>query len=156
MSLEHRPPAEVAWPDGSAVGSGAVAPAVIPWWSRLLRAAIAVGMVVGMVQLSQPPPPPTPGATWNWRGVAVLSALLLLITGPQPRLTTKWGWFWLWALVPPATLLFVALEPAPLWQRAAAVPARGRLTGGWAFLLAVVVAGVLTAYVPGYAEMFPQ
>lgn len=126
------------------------------WWSRLLRAVLAVGFILGMVQLSRPPAPPTPGATWHWSGIAALVALFLIITGPQPRLATRWAWFWLWAVLPPTSLLFVALEPAPLWQRVASEPAHRRVTGGWALLVGLGLAGFLDAFVPVYAQMFPR
>lgn len=93
---------------------------------------------------------------WQPAGIFAIVALLLLVGGPQPRLATKWAWFWLIVHVPPAALLFVVLEPLPLWQRRP-VPARhGRLTGGKAFLLGLVASWLLTGLVPGYAGLFPS
>lgn len=98
--------------------------------------------------------PATSGVQLNPGGLAWLAALLLLVSGRQPRLATKWAWFWFFLHVPVAALVFVLLEPTPLW-RAATMPARPRLTGGWAFVLSLVVAMVLTTFVPGYRELFP-
>lgn len=90
----------------------------------------------------------------QYAGVASLAALILLIAGQQPRLATKWAWFWLAWAVPVAWLVFVILEPT-LWGRSRPEPPPSRrLTGGWAFLLALVLAGLLTSN-PWYRDMFP-
>ena len=78
-------------------------------------------------------------------GVAVgLCVLVLLVLGPQPWRATRWAWFWLLGLAPPLGLLaFLLLGGATrLWP-----PARPevRLTGGWAFLLAIVVGAAQSA-----------
>ncbi|HLT85655.1 MAG TPA: hypothetical protein VKZ83_15585 [Phototrophicaceae bacterium] len=83
------------------------------------------------------------GTTWFLHGIAWFGALLVLVGGPQPRLATKWAWFWLMYLVPPTALALVALEPVPLWRGEARWRAR-RLTGGWALLIGLVGAGVLS------------
>ena len=76
------------------------------------------------------------GTTWYPGGFAGVAALVWLILGPQPRLATKWAWFWLAGGVPLLWFAFVVLEPVPLWRRTPTA-ARGRLTGGWAFLLSI-------------------
>lgn len=83
------------------------------------------------------------GTTWFLHGIAWFVALLVLVSGPQPRLATKWAWFWFIWIVPPAAVALVVLEPVPLWRREARWRQR-RLTGGWAFLLACVVAGLFS------------
>ncbi|PWN02340.1 hypothetical protein DJ010_14630 [Nocardioides silvaticus] len=80
-----------------------------------------------------------PGWTAGVGLVLTLGTLLLLIAGPQPWRATKWAWFWLSGLAPPLGQLayLVVGGPTPLGRP----PARGarRLTGGWAFLVAVLV-----------------
>ena len=83
-----------------------------------------------------------PGA--NWSDLASLATLILLIVGPQPRWATKWAWFWLIDVVPLAAV-FLLLEPVPVWQGEPASARPSRLTGGWAFLLALVLKAVLSA-----------
>jgi hypothetical protein len=97
---------------------------------------------------------PGPAATLV-RVATVTSIVLvvLMIGGPQPRRATKWAWFWL-LLVPGGLtqLAWIAVE-APWSRRANRRPEPpphrrdvpdGRLTGGWSFLFAFVLGGVLT------------
>jgi hypothetical protein len=69
-----------------------------------------------------------------------VAAFGLLVTGPQPWRATRWAWFWL--LVSPlgggAFLLLSGPTPGLPTPRN---PAR-RLTGGWAFLLALPLMAV--------------
>jgi len=74
-----------------------------------------------------------------------------LILGPQPRLATKWAWFWLAGGVPLLWFAFVVLEPVPLWRRTPAA-ARGRLTGGWAFLLSITAVPFVGSVVMSWFE----
>lgn len=85
--------------------------------------------------------------------LGALGAFLVLVLGPAPRLATRWAWFWLGS-VPPLWLVFVLLEPVPLWSRTPAPARAQRLTGGWAFLIGLVLPGVLAAFVPGYRDLF--
>lgn len=87
---------------------------------------------------------------WSWAGIAGIATLVLLVAGPQPRLATKWAWFWLMG-IGPLPLAFLLLEPVPVWLRDA-LPARQRLTGGWAFLIALA-AGMLASMVHGVGGM---
>jgi len=104
----------------------------------------------------EPPAPPTSGFHWSPGGTAVLAALLLLVGGRQPRLATKWAWFWLFLHVPPAVFVFVLLEPTPLWENVPRAARPRRLTGCCSFLLGFLLAGLLTAIVPGYTELAPE
>jgi hypothetical protein len=85
--------------------------------------------------------------------LAAFAVILLLIGGPQPRLATKWAWFWLSWAMPPLWLVFVVLEPLPLWANQPQPLARRRLTGGWAFLLSFVLAGVVASTWPDWADV---
>jgi hypothetical protein len=79
----------------------------------------------------------------TWLAVSVfaieLLTLLLLVNNPQPWRATRWAWFWVWT-TPIGTPAFLLMSgPTPL------IPAprdlTRRLTGGWAFFLAVIVFG---------------
>jgi hypothetical protein len=93
---------------------------------------------------------PRRGDTWTLVGwsvpalagwlalVAGAATLLLIVGGPRPWRATRWAWVWLGLPLGPLVLLVYLLLGGPLglWR-----PAEGsrRLTGGWAFLLAVVI-----------------
>ena len=118
----------------------------------ILRAADAAGVPVTVTgPFSYPSgisfPNGAPGA------LAGLAVLLLLIGGPQPRLATKWAWFWLGIAVTPLWLAFVVLEPLPMWADRPQPAARRRLTGGWAFLLSLVLAAVVTSAWPELSDV---
>ena len=72
-----------------------------------------------------------------------LVSLYVLIAGPEPWRATRWAWFWLGGS-PFGLILFLLLSgPTP------ALPAprdpNRRLTGGWAFLLSIVLPHTLAA-----------
>lgn len=75
------------------------------------------------------------GATW------ALAAFMSLVAGPQPRLGTRWAWGWMvLALGVPALVPYLVLGlRRPLADDA--VPPGRRLTGGWAFVLAMLLGG---------------
>lgn len=74
--------------------------------------------------------------------IQFLCTLGLLIYGPEPRRATRWAWFWLLSVAAPVTAIaFLALGGST--SRLPAAEESGRLTGGWAFLLASVIATVL-------------
>lgn len=70
--------------------------------------------------------------------VFLLAVLLLLVHGPQPWRATRWAWFWLVALTPVGAMAYLLLAGPTTLVRAPRDPSR-RLTGGWAFLLALVL-----------------
>jgi len=67
-----------------------------------------------------------------------LAALVTLRWGPAPLRATRWGWFWVMTLLQPLGVLayLVLGRPGPLRDPA---PDARQLTGGWSFLLTVVV-----------------
>ncbi|OLT23438.1 hypothetical protein BJF81_11055 [Ornithinimicrobium sp. CNJ-824] len=79
--------------------------------------------------------------------VAVLPAvvgvlwLLVLAAGPEPRHATRFAWFWL-ALSP---LVLLAVPAYLVLGARGAQEGRRRLTGGWAFLLTLVLNGAQEA-----------
>lgn len=123
--------------------------ALVDEGAEIIRAAERSGVEVTVTE------PLLTGTTWNVSGIGAFVALVLLVGGTAPRLATRWAWFWLWLSVPPAALVYVLVEPVPLWRRGAP-PAGRMLTGGWAFLLATVLANTLPQALPLYADLFPQ
>jgi hypothetical protein len=93
------------------------------------------------------------GVIWGWFGIAVLTTIGLLIAGPQPRRATKWAWFWLAVSITPLWLVFLVLEPVPMWSDQPRPVARRRLTGGWAFLLSLVLGSVVAAAWPDWKDL---
>ncbi|HEV2798802.1 MAG TPA: hypothetical protein VGV65_14400 [Nocardioides sp.] len=92
------------------------------------------------------------GFTSEWRGwrlsngtalLAVgawLGTLLLMMGGPEPWRATRWGWWWLLLAGGPLASLVFLLAGGPLGVGRPRDPAR-RLTGGWAFLIAILFLG---------------
>jgi uncharacterized membrane protein HdeD (DUF308 family) len=66
--------------------------------------------------------------------------LILLTAGPQPWRATRWAWFWLSGSVVGAIAFVLLSGPLPR-VRGPRRPER-RLTGGWALLIGVVLAGI--------------
>jgi len=69
-------------------------------------------------------------------GVGLVS-FYVLVAGPEPWRATRWAWFWLSGF-PFALILFLLLSGPTPGLPAARNPGR-RLTGGWAFLLSLVL-----------------
>lgn len=82
----------------------------------------------------------------GWTGLLLLvlwvSSLMLLALSPEPWRATRWAWFWLMGVAAPVGVLAYLLlaGPTPLMRRPG--NAAKRLTGGWAFLLAVILSSV--------------
>jgi hypothetical protein len=69
----------------------------------------------------------------------LLATVLLLALGPQPRRATRWAWCWMVVGAAPIGIpaFFVLSGPLPLLPRPR--PGTRVLTGGWAFLLTVLL-----------------
>lgn len=92
------------------------------------------------------------GELLGWRtpaglGLVALGLLLgwlcVLVAGPAPWRATRWAWFWLG--FPPFGLLAHLLLSGPTPGLPAPRDPERRLTGGWAFLVYVVVSAVVVA-----------
>jgi len=85
----------------------------------------------------------------SWRGPtalqpmvagAFLLTLVFLINGPAPWRATRWAWFWLFITVPLIAMPAYVVLGGPLPGRTERPAGRG-LTGGWAFIIMLVVRG---------------
>ncbi len=95
---------------------------------------------------------PSAGTYTEWRGwrgpgwtglvgfAAWFATLVLLRHGPEPRRATRWAWGWLVLLGGPLGALAYLILGGPLGVRGP-TQVRGRLTGGWAFLLTLILFG---------------
>ncbi|WP_107773252.1 hypothetical protein [Nocardioides sediminis] len=80
----------------------------------------------------------------GWVGlvyVVLLGATLVLNGGPRPWRATPWAWGWLILLVPPYGIAAYLLAGGPTGLLRPRDPTRVWLTGGWAFLLALLLGG---------------
>lgn len=87
-------------------------------------------------------------AGWEVRGwTAALIAALFVLTvlkgasGPEPWRATRWAWFWLMLAVPPIACPAYLLVGGPTGLAPPSRPER-RMTGGWAFLLGMLLGGL--------------
>jgi hypothetical protein len=78
--------------------------------------------------------------------LALMVATLMVLAGsPEPWRATRWAWFWLMLVAAPVGVPAYLLLAGPLpLVPAPRTPAR-RLTGGWAFLLALVLSSAADA-----------
>lgn len=70
-----------------------------------------------------------------------LGWLSFLVSGPQPWRATRWAWFWL--AFPPVGIIAHLLLSGPTPGIPAPRRPDRRLTGGWAFLIYLVVAAAV-------------
>lgn len=83
-------------------------------------------------------------ATPGWVGLGYLVLLvgtLVLIGGPRPWRATRWAWAWLVLLVPPFGIPAYLVLGGPTGLLRPRDPRRVWLTGGWAFLLGLLLGG---------------
>ena len=76
--------------------------------------------------------------------VTALASFGLLVAGPQPRSATRWAWFWLFWVAPPLSILAFLLLGGSIVASQRVHRGR-RLTGGWAFLLAMLLKAALVS-----------
>jgi hypothetical protein len=77
----------------------------------------------------------------------LLATWAMVIAGPEPRRATRWAWFWLVFLTSPVGCIAYLLLSGVLTARTletSATRRESRLTGGWAFLLAIVAGAALS------------
>jgi len=73
--------------------------------------------------------------------VGAIGTLMVLVSGPQPWRATRWAWFWIIPTVigPPLFLILAGATPPLRSPR----EQHRKLTGGWAFLVALLLQSVL-------------
>lgn len=76
---------------------------------------------------------------WLIPGLAVLT-LAVLVGGHEPRRATRWAWAWLMLASAPLGGLAFLLFGGPC-EKVIRRPTPSRLTGGWAFLLMLLLGG---------------
>lgn len=81
-------------------------------------------------------PPGTALAAVAWGMVTFVT----LVAGPQPRRATRWAWFWLLAGLGPVVLVGYLILGLPR-PGEPLQPQGRRLTGGWAFLIGLLLPG---------------
>lgn len=85
---------------------------------------------------------PAYGRWWEPFGpvavAAEILAWLLMLARPNPRYASRWAWFWMF--LTGGSLLYVLLEPRPLWRDPyEALPAPAKLDGTRGFAIAVAL-----------------
>ncbi len=85
----------------------------------------------------------------GWAGLGVLvlmvATLLMLVGSPEPWRATRWAWFWLMLVAAPVGVPAYLLLAGPTPLVPAPRTSARRLTGGWAFLLALVLSSAADA-----------
>jgi hypothetical protein len=110
--------------------------------------AEALGLDAAGVRIVEIPPWPTGSSTtfmgimgpaWTALGyLVVLGASLVLSAAREPWRATRWAWGWLMLLVPVVGVVAFLLLGGPTGLARPRDPSR-RLTGGWAFLLGLLL-----------------
>ena len=79
----------------------------------------------------------------GWVGIGWLALVIgcLAMTGPRTWRASGWAWAWLILLVPPYGVLAFLVLGGPTGLFPPRNPRRPRLTGGWAFLLGLLLGG---------------
>ncbi|MGW5681451.1 hypothetical protein [Nonomuraea sp. NPDC003754] len=82
--------------------------------------------------------------------------LLVMLARSRPRYATRWGWFWLFTVGGVGALLYLVMEPQPIWRALddPLPPGGSRLDGVGAFLVAFAVAVVTGVGFFGVASLF--
>ncbi|GHH65880.1 hypothetical protein GCM10017673_10690 [Streptosporangium violaceochromogenes] len=75
----------------------------------------------------------------RWIGAAWVLSLLIML-GSRPRLGNRWAWLWMFMLGKVGAILFLLLEPRPLWRgRESRLEPREPIGGGRGFLVAILL-----------------
>ncbi|MEV7969210.1 hypothetical protein AB0O34_24940 [Sphaerisporangium sp. NPDC088356] len=80
---------------------------------------------------------PVPHGGWLVAAAWFVSLLSMLGTA-RPRLGNRWAWFWLFTVGEAGAIVFLLLEPRPVWQGLdPEVPMRRRMGGGQGCLVSI-------------------
>jgi hypothetical protein len=138
------------WVTSDAVrpGNGAFAPTGNDVLGELRQAAASARRPVQIRTVPQT----IPHSYTDWAALFVLLTfvltLVLLVAGPAPTIATRWAWFWLGTAVPLSWAVFLLAEP--WFSRDRGRAGTRRLTGGWAFLLGLVITAIASALLPRF------
>jgi hypothetical protein len=85
-----------------------------------------------------------------WPPLRLVTAIVWLVTlgvmlmTARHRYANRWAWFWLFTVGQVGALLYLVLEPRPIWRPAARpAPDRTPITGGTGFLWSLVLSVVV-------------
>jgi hypothetical protein len=92
-----------------------------------------------------------PGPLKAATGVAWLATLLIMLGRRRHRYANRWAWFWLFTVGQLGALLYLVLEPQPLWRPGSwpTRPARSITRGGKGFAWAIGLSFVTSLTVAG-------
>lgn len=79
---------------------------------------------------------------WVVMGGLVLT-LWLIVYGPEPWRATRWGWAWATLLTGPVGAMAFAVLSGPVTRLDAPKANGRRLTGGWSFILMVILSSTM-------------
>ncbi|MEO3861441.1 hypothetical protein [Acrocarpospora sp. B8E8] len=95
-----------------------------------------------------------PGGSNLWWVAAVWVAAFVSMLGSTPRLANRWAWFWMFTVGQVGALLFLIMEPRPLWKG----PGEGltpteRIEGGRGCLYSILLGFVSVAVALGVGQL---
>lgn len=89
----------------------------------------------------------------RWVALAWVLTFLIML-GSTPRLGNRWAWFWMFTVGQIGAILFLLLEPRPLWYRHGRLPKpRERLSGGMGCLTSVALSFAAMAAAVAVGEL---
>ncbi|WP_062345869.1 hypothetical protein [Herbidospora yilanensis] len=99
-----------------------------------------------------------PGGTQLWWPAAAWIVTFAVMLGSRPRLGNRWAWFWLFTVGEIGALLFLVLEPRPLWRGPGEKPGEGPvhakpISGGTGCLYSILLAVVSVGAALGVGEL---
>ncbi|MCW2880525.1 MAG: hypothetical protein JWQ95_4625 [Sphaerisporangium sp.] len=88
---------------------------------------------------------PVPHADWLVPA-AWIATLLIMLSTARPRLGNRWAWFWLFTVGQVGAILYLMLEPRPVWRGLDPQVSGSSWMGGGQGCLASIALGVLSPF----------
>jgi hypothetical protein len=88
--------------------------------------------------------------------VAWVGTFLFMLGGPRHRYANRWAWFWLFTIGQAGVLLYLVLEPRPVWHPSSwpAPPGRKPIGGGSGFVYGILLAIALSLVAVAFVAVF--